>query len=278
MATTLTGIDPLWGWKEFLLHRNPNTHLDHALTQFVAALDFLPRTRALGLDTPDHQMALFLVREFAGHLRACLRALNLRLPLHQEFEDSLRSLGPLRASPQTPQENENAVYLWFQIRDRLQQHASTEEQPTPAEHEEAAPAPTSVTPPAPEPTPETSPALPSPKPQPAAPLHLQHVQEARALLEGRALTLIGGVPYPAHHQALVDALGLARLDWIGSAEYDHGTHAHSRVTDQTAVVILAIRWMGHAHNGLRDVARAKGVPYVMHPGGLNPSSVAWQIL
>lgn len=106
----------------------------------------------------------------------------------------------------------------------------------------------------------------------------RHVQEARALLEGRSLTLIGGVPDPAHHQALVDSLGLAHLDWISAAEYDHGTHAHSRVTDQTAVVILAIRWMGHAHNTLRDVAKAKGVPYVMHPGGLNPSSVAWQIL
>ena len=49
------------------------------------------------------------------------------------------------------------------------------------------------------------------------------------------------------------------------------------MTPETAVVILAIRWMAHAHNTLRDVARARGVPYVMHPGGLSPSSVAWQI-
>lgn len=35
IATTLTGIDPPWGWKDILLNPSPNTRLDHALYQFV---------------------------------------------------------------------------------------------------------------------------------------------------------------------------------------------------------------------------------------------------
>lgn len=105
-----------------------------------------------------------------------------------------------------------------------------------------------------------------------------HLQDARAILQGRRLVLIGGVPDAAHHRAIMTSLGLADLDWIAADEYAHGTHAHARLTDQTALVVIAIRWMGHAHSTLREVARAKGIPYVMHPGGLNPNSLAWQIL
>ncbi|KQR10912.1 hypothetical protein ASF71_20705 [Deinococcus sp. Leaf326] len=110
------------------------------------------------------------------------------------------------------------------------------------------------------------------------PIDPPHVQEVRGILQGRHIVLIGGVPDAAHRQAIMTSLGLAELDWIAADEYAHGTHAHARLTEQTALVVIAIRWMGHAHSALREVARAKGIPYVMHPGGLNPNSLAWQIL
>jgi len=75
----------------------------------------------------------------------------------------------------------------------------------------------------------------------------------------------------------VQEFGLAHLDWIPVDAYAHGTHASSHIRPETALVIIAIRWIGHAHSTLRDTARQQGVPCVMHPGGLNPSSIAWQV-
>lgn len=56
-----------------------------------------------------------------------------------------------------------------------------------------------------------------------------HVQQARALLSGKRVVLLGGVPYPEHRQALIDALGLAELDWIPSDRYGNGVQATAHV-------------------------------------------------
>ncbi|WP_156372933.1 hypothetical protein [Deinococcus sp. Leaf326] len=265
IAAQLSHTDPLWAWQNFHTPKPTHLLLLPALHTVMLLLYFKPDPLT---DTPEQNAEWHkLIHEFIGHLQACLRIAQLRLPHHQEVEQLLTPYGPFRGSafseheyPSTNQRFQR--FIEQQTQQRQTRGTSTHpDVPAPQDPELVLPLP--------------------PKEAPVAAKHAplpHHVQAARALVEGRALTLIGGVPDPAHHQALVDALGLADLEWIGADEYNHGTHAHSRVTDQTAVVILAIRWMGHAHNGLRDVAKAKGVPYVMHPGGLNPSSVAWQIL
>lgn len=43
-------------------------------------------------------------------------------------------------------------------------------------------------------------------------------------------------------------------------------------------MIFALRWGEHAHGSLQEVARECGVPYLLHPAGLNPSQIAWQVV
>ncbi|GGR31783.1 hypothetical protein GCM10008957_48010 [Deinococcus ruber] len=109
-------------------------------------------------------------------------------------------------------------------------------------------------------------------------LDTSDVHVARTLLHGAHVTLLGGHPTHGQRTALMDAFQLATLDWIGVDEYTHGLHADSRIHPETALVILAVRWMAHAHHGLRDVAKRRAVPVMMHPGGLNPRSVAYQVV
>lgn len=266
LAVQMSGIDPLWAWQD----TQPNGQGGYPVH---AALRQLSTVMTLCAEVEPHQEHVMeeqlmpLLRAAAGHLLAVLRRAGLRLPDHAFIEEQFRLLGPLRASAFTPQEEDAFLKRCHDMARFLLEHGSESD-------EDAAPSTLGV-----EPTPDGD-ALPTALPSagedvlPPPP----HVQEARRLLQGRRVTLLGGVPRPTHHAALVRDLGLAELDWIGSGEYPHGTHAGAHVTEDTAVVILAVRWMGHAHNALREVARERGVPYVMHPGGLNPSSVAYQVL
>ncbi|WP_234009243.1 hypothetical protein [Deinococcus sp. NW-56] len=113
-------------------------------------------------------------------------------------------------------------------------------------------------------------------PPPCAP-DPAHVQQARTLLQGRRVLLIGGQPDPVREAALTDALGLAGLDWVATDAYHNGLAAGVRIRPDTALVILAVRWIPHAHNLIRQEARSRGVPFVMLPGGLSVSNVAWHV-
>ena len=105
-----------------------------------------------------------------------------------------------------------------------------------------------------------------------------HVLEVRALLRRRRVVLLGAMPSPAQHADLIEAFDLAELDWIPSDHYDHGLQAVAHVSKPgTALAIFALRWGAHAHGTLRDAARPCGVPFLLHPAGLNPSQVAWQV-
>ena len=77
-----------------------------------------------------------------------------------------------------------------------------------------------------------------------------------------------------------------RYSWEGPAPahfsdalYDHGLQAAAHLRKPgTALAIFALRWGAHAHGTLRDAAREAGVPYLLHPAGLNPNQVAWQVM
>ena len=275
LSAQISGVDPLWAWEATQPDRFTFVPL-HAHLSRVAVTLQLQTLRGTPFWDAWGAAVGRLTTLAAGHLLSSVRRAGLRLPEQGFLEGYLQQFGPLRALPLDAAALNDFHGTLLALLPAAQAQVEADEaaadtDPAPAlpAAETATPAP--VTTSAATPT-ATSAAAPD---QPAAlPAHVQAVREA---LRGQRVVLLGGVPSAPHHAALVAAFALRELDWIGSDEYAHGTHAHAHVTADTAVVILAIRWMGHAHNALRDVARARSVPYVMHPGGLSPSSVAWQI-
>ncbi|CAM3425459.1 hypothetical protein DEDE109153_16415 [Deinococcus deserti] len=269
LAAQVSGLDPLWAWQR----TQPGDADAPVLRELLAALEDSLFLTALQR-SPDWPAWAPRIRRSvtlaAGHLLATVRRRGLRLPDQTFLETWFATFGPLRATPLTHHELEAAD------RERtaliLETHGALQTLLKPSDG-----LPESVVE-ALEPVRTSTPAAPEPAAVQPLPAALPHIQAARDLLRGRRMVLLGGVPSPHHHAALVEALALEDLDWIGSDQYAHGTHAQSHIRPGTALVVLAIRWMAHAHNTLRDVARERGVPYVMHPGGLSPSSVAWQIL
>lgn len=273
LAAQVSGVDPLWEWErtqpgarfEVDLHEDLGLLLRSNLLVDLRGTDYWetwgPRVRRLtGLA--------------AGHLLATVRRAGVRLPEQAFLEGYYAGFGPLRALPLSPHERASLDGACHEAlsaaRDTVEvlRGQETEEVLEPEAEERISNSPAA----GPAGLAPDGPSVPSGPHLPA------HVVAARERLSGQRVVLLGGVPSPQHRAALVETLNLRELDWIGSGEYAHGTHAEARVTPDTAVVILAIRWMGHAHNTLRDVARAREVPFVMHPGGLSPSSVAWQVM
>lgn len=265
LAAGLSGADPLWAW-QFSLTDPSKGRITEALADLVSVLLFTQHFERCGYPGNTFFETLDLARTLRGHLLALMRRHSLRFPEHALVETYLRDLGAVRATPLTDTEAPGVRQRLMALQREaiLNPRPQAEpglEQGAPLEDETDA---------------STSPDLPeAPTSIPVRAALPAHVQAARSVLAGRRVTLLGGVPRPAHHAALVQALG---LDWIGAAAYQHGTHAAAHVREDTAVVMLAVRWMGHAHNTLRDVARERGVPYVMLPGGLNPSAVAYQVM
>lgn len=250
VAAHLSGLDPLWNWQ---MTQKPGEQIEALNNAFLMVM------RSMHLyqfyrDTANEPRVRRYVAQAGGHLFALCRRMNLRLPEEGALMELIQADNPGlgRASVLTRQELLALDAQLTELFTPLKTAAPRQEE----QLQEAAP--------------ETV----SEVPVVLTPLH---VQEARELLKGRTVTLLGGIPSPERKEALEQALGVS-LDWIAADEYQHGAHAGSRIRPDTALVVLAVRWMGHAHNGLRDVAREKGVPVVMHPGGLSPSSVAYQIL
>ncbi|SMB83348.1 hypothetical protein [Deinococcus hopiensis] len=273
LAAQVSGIDPLWAWER----TQPQDHLS---TDLRAELQLLIHCGLLlGLDGTAYwetwgQQVRRLTALAAGHLFATVRRAGLRLPEQTFLETYFGRLGPLRALPLSAGE-------WEGVQKAAQEVLAAAARPLEAawerEQQEEAGDDGAERPPQPSTPADPTAQNPSGEDE-RGDAFPPHVLAARERLAGQRVVLLGSVPSPPHRAALVRALRLRELDWIGSGEYAHGTHAHAHVTEDTAVVILAIRWMGHAHNTLRDVAKARGVPFVMHPGGLSPSSVAWQIM
>ncbi|GAA5449411.1 hypothetical protein Ddep01_03198 [Deinococcus depolymerans] len=271
LAAQVSGVDPLWAWERTQPDRFTSVPLHGHLGRAALPLELLALRGTPFWDTWGTEVRR-LIALAGGNLLATVRRTGLRLPDQAFLEGYLGRFGPLRALPLDPP----ALNAFHAALLRLLPDARAQAQAL------AAPAEAPVLPQEAADLPPAGPARadPTPRPVPAtpdAPDWPAHVLTVREHLRGRRVVLLGGVPSAPHRAALCAAFELGDLDWIGSAEYAHGTHAQAHVTPDTAVVILAIRWMAHAHNALRDVARARGVPYVMHPGGLSPSSVAWQI-
>lgn len=268
LAAQVSGVDPLWAWERTQPERFTSGPLHGHLGRAALPLELLALRGTPFWDTWGTEVRR-LIALAGGNLLASVRRAGLRLPDQAFLEGYLGGFGPLRALPMEPAalDTFHAALLRLLPDAHVQAQALAAPEEPPVPPQEAA-----------DPLPPRAASEPRPVPvSPDGPDWPAHVLRVREHLRGRRAVLLGGVPSAPHHAALCAAFELSDLDWIGSAEYAHGTHAQAHVTPDTAVVILAIRWMAHAHNTLRDVARARGVPYVMHPGGLSPSSVAWQI-
>ncbi|MBI5518093.1 MAG: hypothetical protein HY909_30260 [Deltaproteobacteria bacterium] len=105
------------------------------------------------------------------------------------------------------------------------------------------------------------------------------VREARALVEGRALVLIGGEERREAGRRLVEALGLSRLDWQASRPHEsHHVFEPAIAREDVAAVLLAIRWSSHAFTEVQTACDANDKPLVRLPAGYHPNMVAKMLL
>ena len=131
-----------------------------------------------------------------------------------------------------------------------------------------------------------------PAPHPPAPARLRppeeatrgedwtaEVSEARRLLGGRGVVLIGGSCRPAAAAALRAALGTDDLTWIETKEHQSvASFASAIARPEVALVLLAIRWSSHSFGEVKRFCDRLGKPLVRLPGGYGPNQVAAQIL
>ena len=105
------------------------------------------------------------------------------------------------------------------------------------------------------------------------------VAEAAGLLRGREAVLIGGLVRPDRRDALVEALGLAGLNWVSTPEHTSFTVFEAPISrPEAAVVLLATRWANHDYQNVREYCDRYGKPFVKLPAGYHPNQVAHQIL
>jgi hypothetical protein len=105
------------------------------------------------------------------------------------------------------------------------------------------------------------------------------VLEARRLLQGRSVVLIGGIRRRGPQRLLKTALGLGELIWIETREHQSITAFEPAVArPEVTLVLLAIRWTSHVFGEVKQFCDRYGKPLVRLPGGYSPNQVAAQIL
>ncbi len=105
------------------------------------------------------------------------------------------------------------------------------------------------------------------------------VKEARRLLSGRSVVLIGGVRRPAAQRQIREALGLDEVIWIGTREHQSIDRFEPVIAREDVVlVLLAIRWSSHSFGEVKRFCDAHGKALVRLPGGFGANQVAAQIL
>ena len=105
------------------------------------------------------------------------------------------------------------------------------------------------------------------------------VAEARRLLAGRVVVLIGGLVRPDRKAALVRAFDLDDLIWISTEEHESvGVFEAPIARPEVAVVLLAIRWSSHSYGDVQEFCDRYDKLLVRLPGGYHPNQVAHQLL
>ena len=107
----------------------------------------------------------------------------------------------------------------------------------------------------------------------------KHVEQARTLLEGGVMVLIGGDVRPHTQRALERDLGLAEVRWCETRAGMPLDRVESEIhRDDVTVVVLAIRWSSHIYGSFAEVCKQIDVPFVRLKAGYNSSQVARHVL
>jgi hypothetical protein len=106
------------------------------------------------------------------------------------------------------------------------------------------------------------------------------VLEARELLRGGNLVLIGGEVRPDAVARITDAFALDSVEWISLSEHGSGAPMQAPIArPDTKAVIVLIKLAGHLHaEEARAYARQSDKPCVLLPAGYNPEQIAEHLL
>jgi len=107
----------------------------------------------------------------------------------------------------------------------------------------------------------------------------ERVGDARQLLEGGRIVVIGGESRPEAIARMEDAFG-ATVEWVELTEHGSGARMQAPIErPDTRVVLLLIKLTGHLHaDEAREYARAAGVPCINMEAGYNPNMIAEQVI
>lgn len=105
------------------------------------------------------------------------------------------------------------------------------------------------------------------------------VAEARSVLEGGRIVIVGGEPRQDAIARIEEAFG-AIVEWVELTEHGSGARMQAPIQRaDTRVVLLLIKLTGHQHaDEAREHSRAAGVPCVNMEAGYNPNMVAEQVI
>jgi len=119
-----------------------------------------------------------------------------------------------------------------------------------------------------------------PKPAAAVRQWSDRVLEARELLRGGSLVLVGGEVRPDAVSRITDAFALNDVEWISLSEHGSGAPMQAPIArPETKAVIVLIKLAGHLHaEEARAYARQADKPCVLLPAGYNPEQIAEHLL
>lgn len=106
------------------------------------------------------------------------------------------------------------------------------------------------------------------------------VQEARALLRGSGVVVVGGERRQDAVDRLTSAFDLADVEWVRLNEHGSSSAMGAPISRRaTSVVLVLIKLTGHLHaEEAREHARRAGKPCVYLKAGYNPEQVADAVL
>ncbi len=105
------------------------------------------------------------------------------------------------------------------------------------------------------------------------------VEELKAILAGRKVILIGGIPDPHGKARLEHAFGLEELVWVEARHEESISPIALEVRDPAVVLVLVVvRWMSHAHGNVKKQCVEVNKPFVMLQGTTHPNRVAHDVM
>ena len=107
----------------------------------------------------------------------------------------------------------------------------------------------------------------------------RELAQARQLLRGQALVMIGGERRIEAEQQLKAALNVNEIYWIDTRSHQTHTVFEPYVArGDVALVLLAIRWASHGFSEVQAFCTRYNKPLVRLPTGYNANQVAYQIV